>query len=69
MPKAQIHCPATSRRAARTESAPLTEESPAMSLWWLVYHRDDRMLGVVIVEADGPAARVLPGLAHSTSAG
>jgi hypothetical protein len=42
---------------------------PAISLWWLVYNRDDRLLGVVIVEADGPAARVLPGFAHSTSAG
>jgi hypothetical protein len=51
--------PATSRRAG-TESAPLTEERPAMSLWWLVYNRDDRLLGVVIVEADGPAPRVLP---------
>jgi hypothetical protein len=40
-----------------------------MSLWWLVYNRDDRLLGVVIVEADGPSARVLPGFAHSTSAG
>jgi hypothetical protein len=28
-----------------------------MSLWWLVYNRDDRLFGVVVVEADGPAAR------------
>jgi hypothetical protein len=57
MPKAQIHCPATSRRVARSESAPLTEEGPVMSLsGGPSTNRDDRLLGVVIVEADGPAA-------------